>query len=88
MPANDLRAVVAAFGDDQCDEYRISFTQKKTNDVLHGVVWPLFDQEDETLAMLEIEACLRANDVTQIDKLTERFDPEYCNDCGADYGAS
>lgn len=83
VPANDLRAVVAAFGDDQCDEIRISFTQKKSNDVLHGVVWPLFDQEDETLAMLEIEACLRANDVTQIDKLTERFDPEYCNDCGA-----
>ena len=83
IPSSELRAVISAFGDAQIDEFRIGFTPKNSNDVVHGVVWPLFDQEDETLAMLEIEACLRANDVTQIVKLNERFEPEYCSDCGA-----
>ena len=83
VPSSELRAIVSVFGDTHIDEIRIGFTQKNSNDILHGVVWPLFDQEDETLAILEIEACLRANDVTQIDKLGERFEPEYCNDCGA-----
>lgn len=83
VPSNELRAVIAAFGHEQCDEYRVSFTLGKSNDVLHGAVWPLFDQEDEALAILEIEACLRANDVTQIEKPNERFQPEFCNDCGA-----
>ena len=83
LPATELRAVIASFGDSQVDEFRIGFTQKKSNDVLHGVVWPLFEQEDEVLALHEIEACLRANDVTQIDRLEERFEPEYCTDCGA-----
>lgn len=83
IPSSELRAVISAFGESQIDEFRIGFTPKNSNDVVHGVVWPLFDQEDETLAMLEIEACLRANDVTQIVKLNERFEPEYCSDCGA-----
>jgi hypothetical protein len=82
-PANDLRAIITGFGENHIDEFRIGFTQKNSNDVLHGVVWPLFDQEDETLALLEIEACLRANDVTRIEKLSERLEPEYCSDCGA-----
>lgn len=83
IPSSELRAIISGFGETHVDEIRVGFTQKNSNDVLHGVVWPLFDQEDETLAVLEIEACLRANDVTQIDKLSERFEPEYCNDCGA-----
>ena len=83
LPATELRAIIAGFGDNQIDEFRIAFTQKKSNDVLHGVVWPLFEQEDEVLALHEIEACLRANDVTHIDRLEEKFEPEYCPDCGA-----
>ena len=83
IPANELRAILSYFGDDDVDEIRIGFTQKNSDDVVHGVVWPLFDQEDETLVMLEIEACLRANDVTRIEKRSERYEPEYCNDCGA-----
>ena len=83
IPANELRAILSYFGDDDVDEIRIGFTQKNSDDVVHGVVWPLFDQEDETLVMLEIEAFLRANDVTRIEKRSERYEPEYCNDCGA-----
>jgi hypothetical protein len=48
---SELRAVIAGFGeenaDGQIDEYRISFTQRQTPDVIYGVVWPLYGQEDE-----------------------------------------
>lgn len=46
-----LRAVIAGFGeesaDGQIDEYRVAFTQRNSNDVMYGVVWPLYGQEDE-----------------------------------------
>ncbi|MES2113668.1 MAG: DUF2863 family protein [Pseudomonadota bacterium] len=48
---SELRAVIAGFGeesaDGQIDEYRIGFTQRQTPDVIYGVVWPLYGQEDE-----------------------------------------
>ena len=48
---SELRAVIAGFGeesaDGQVDEYRIAFTQRHTPDVIYGVVWPLYGQEDE-----------------------------------------
>ncbi|MGV7210016.1 DUF2863 family protein [Oxalobacteraceae bacterium A2-2] len=51
VEASDLRAVIAGFGeenaDGQIDEYRISFTQRQAQDVIYGVVWPLYGQEDE-----------------------------------------
>ena len=83
LAASELRAVIAGFGDSQVDEYRIAFTEKTSNEVVHGVVWPLYEQEDEHLVVEEIDACLRAGGITQIDKLAERFEPEFCSDCGA-----
>lgn len=83
VTAPELRAVVAGFGDAQIDEIRIAFTEKSSNEVVHGVVWPLYEQEDEHLGIEEIDACLRASGITQIDKLAERFAPEFCSDCGA-----
>jgi hypothetical protein len=48
---SELRAVIAGFGeesaDGQIDEYRVAFTQRQTPDVIYGVVWPLYGQEDE-----------------------------------------
>jgi hypothetical protein len=48
---SDLRAVVAGFGeesaDGQIDEYRVGFTLRQTADVIYGIVWPLYGQEDE-----------------------------------------
>lgn len=47
----DLRAVIAGFGeeaaDGQVDEYRVAFTRRSDTDVIYGVVWPLYGQEDE-----------------------------------------
>ncbi|MRW89188.1 DUF2863 family protein [Duganella sp. FT80W] len=51
VEAADLRAVIAGFGeesaDGQVDEYRVAFTQRSSSDVIYGVVWPLYGQEDE-----------------------------------------
>ncbi|UGQ44919.1 DUF2863 family protein [Massilia endophytica] len=48
---SDLRAVIAGFGeenaDGQIDEYRVAFTRRAESDVIYGVVWPLYGQEDE-----------------------------------------
>jgi hypothetical protein len=47
----DLRAIIAGFGeespDGQIDEYRVAFTLRQTSDVIYGIVWPLYGQEDE-----------------------------------------
>jgi hypothetical protein len=47
----ELRAVIAGFGeeaaDNQIDEYRVAFTLRQTPDVIYGIVWPLYGQEDE-----------------------------------------
>jgi hypothetical protein len=47
----ELRAVIAGFGeesaDGQIDEYRVAFTRRAETDVVYGVVWPLYGQEDE-----------------------------------------
>ena len=79
----DLRAVVAGFGEEIVDEMRIGFAIGKSTDIVHGEVWPLLLDEDEQGALLEIEACLRASGVTQIDALPERYPPDACADCGA-----
>jgi hypothetical protein len=51
VEASELRAVIAGFGeenaDGQVDEYRVAFTQRASSDVIYGVVWPLYGQEDE-----------------------------------------
>jgi hypothetical protein len=45
-----LSAIVGSFGeesiDGRVDEYRISFTLHRHPDVIYGVVWPLYEQED------------------------------------------
>jgi hypothetical protein len=98
---NDLRAVVAGFGDEandsQIDEYRVGFTLRQSPDVVYGIVWPLYGQEDEEgtpiegtapsgapLAPLEeIVKCLNETGITHVKRIGERYVAEYCDDCGA-----
>ena len=51
VEASDLRAVIAGFGEEsaegQIDEYRVGFTMRQASDVIYGIVWPLYGQEDE-----------------------------------------
>jgi hypothetical protein len=84
VAATDLRAVVGPFYDRQIEEYRIGFTLSHSNDVVHGVVWPLLEAEDESSdANAQIELVLREAGMRDITALDDRFPLEYCDDCGA-----
>ena len=82
--AAEFRAVVGAYYDRQLEEYRIGFTPRGQSDVVHGVVWPLLDAEDEHGdAANQIESVLRQSGVEDILFLDHRLPLEYCDDCGA-----
>lgn len=84
QPAAELRAVVAPFHDHQLEEYRIGFTLRGASEVLHGVVWPLLDQEDEHHDIPgQIESTLREAGLSTVLLLDQRFPLEFCDDCGA-----
>ncbi|MBI4755296.1 MAG: DUF2863 family protein [Betaproteobacteria bacterium] len=84
VPAESLRAVVAPFYDQRLEEYRIGFTLHNKSDVLHGVVWPLLDAEDETSDLpAQIEAALGECGLGEVLLLDHRLPLEYCEECGA-----
>jgi hypothetical protein len=84
VAAAELRAVVAPYYDRQLEEYRVGFTLRDSTDVVHGVVWPLLEAEDETAdAPSQIEAVLKEAGVQDVVGLDHRFPMEYCDDCGA-----
>lgn len=93
MPAG-LSCVVGAFGEDQADEYRISFSLKGSAEVVYGVIWPLYDREsvandalndlsDDESPMKRIADALRNAGVEDVFRHAMLFDPELCDDCGA-----
>ena len=97
----DLRAVIAGFGDEindsQVDEYRIGFTLRQSSDVVYGIVWPLYGQEDEegtpmegpvhggppAAPMDEIVKHLNEMGIAHVKRIVERYVADYCDDCGA-----
>jgi hypothetical protein len=84
--AAEIHAVVAGFGEERVDEYRIAFTRGEDAEVAHGVVWPLYGREDETARpgpLEEVMAQLAECGVNDVKKLPGTFTPEYCEDCGA-----
>jgi hypothetical protein len=86
VKANELQAVVAGFGEERVDEYRVAFVLGEDGEVAHGVVWPLYGREDETARpgpLDEVLAQLNECGVTEVKKLAGTFTPEYCEDCGA-----
>ena len=86
VKAADLQVVVAGFGEERVDEYRIAFSLQGDSEVAHGVVWPLYGREDETARpgpLDEVVAQLTETGVTEVKKLSGTFTPEYCEDCGA-----
>lgn len=78
-----LRAVVAPFAERRLEEYRIGITRRDAGDVMHGVVWPLLDAEDENSDVGgQIETALRELGVGEVTVLEHSFPLEYCDDCG------
>ena len=83
MPA-DIRAVIGPCYDRRMEEYRIGLGPKGSEQVFHGLVWPLLGNEDEaTDAIAEIESTLREAGVQEILFLDHHFPMEFCDDCGA-----
>jgi len=86
MKPAELQAVIAGFGDERVDEYRIAFSLPGDTEVAHGVVWPLYGREDETARpgpIDEVVAQLTESGITEVKRLSGTFTPEYCEDCGA-----
>jgi hypothetical protein len=103
VEASDLRAVIAGFGeeatDGQIDEYRVGFTLRNSPEVVYGIVWPLYGQEDEegtpmegpaisggpapVTPINEIIVHLNEAGITHVKRINERYVAEYCDDCGA-----
>lgn len=80
---SDLVAVIARFHDDQTEEYRIGLALRQEQTVVHGVVWPLLETEDNNNELsAEIETVLQEAGITQVIQLSQQFPIEYCDDCG------
>ncbi len=81
-----LRAVIAPFGDQEIEEYRIGFTRVGDNDIVHGVVWPLYGREEggEPGGSFEqIMQLLHEHELAEVIALEQQFPLEFCDDCGA-----
>jgi len=84
--APEIKAVVAGFGEERVDEYRIAFFSGDEGEIAHGVVWPLYGREDENARpgpIDEVVAQLNECGIAEVKRLTGTFTPEYCEDCGA-----
>ena len=92
----DLHVVIGGFGDestnDQLDEYRVGFALAKQPDIVYGIIWPLYGEEDENnpqapadskTPIEEILALLQEAGIKHIKRHSERFPIEFCDDCGA-----
>lgn len=84
VTAGSLRAVVAPYYDRQLEEYRIGFTLGNGEEVVHGVVWPLLENEEQAAELPgQIEGILHETGVREVLVLDHRLPLEYCDDCGA-----
>jgi len=86
IEARQLRASVAAFGNEHVDEYRIGLSHNSDEQVLQGVVWPLLGAESETddpAPLDQIRELLRELGVSDVQVHPGCSEPEYCEDCGA-----
>lgn len=84
QPAARLRAVVAPYYENWLVEWRVGFTLADSDDVVHGVSWPLLGGEEENPALgSEIEALLKSAGVGAVSVLDTRMPVEFCDDCGA-----
>jgi len=84
LPANKIRAVAAPYYEHDLEEWRISFLRAGSDDVVHGVTWPLLGNDDENTDLgAEIEALLKSTGIGEVHILNTRMPVEYCDDCGA-----
>jgi hypothetical protein len=92
--AKELKAVIAGFGSQRIEEYRISLClDKEGEQVAQGIVWPILGpellsegagaDEEEPTQLEVIRALLGECGVEEITHWNEISEPEFCEDCGA-----
>ncbi|STQ91224.1 DUF2863 family protein [Iodobacter fluviatilis] len=83
IEARQLTCVIAACHGRHLEEYRIGFIRRNEEPMLHGVVWPLLDGEDEhTDCVADIESILRDAGINDIVIHEHTFPMDQCDDCG------
>ena len=83
VEAKQLTCVIAACHGRSLEEYRVGFIRRNEEPMLHGVVWPLLDGEDEhTDCIAEIETILRESGINDIVVHEHSFPMDQCDDCG------
>ncbi|HEY3432500.1 MAG TPA: DUF2863 family protein [Rhodocyclaceae bacterium] len=84
IDSDALQVTIAPFHDERrLTEYRIGFSLEDASKIIHGVVWPLLDSEDEnTETQNQINTILQEAGLTRIHLLDHVFPAEYCEDCG------
>jgi hypothetical protein len=81
-----LVAAVAAFGEDDIDEYRIGISLASREEVIQGIIWPVLGVESEDIDPTPLDVIretLREAGVTEIRVWKNMVRPDYCEDCGA-----
>ncbi|MCP5267033.1 MAG: DUF2863 family protein [Burkholderiaceae bacterium] len=86
VEASAIRAVVAPFGTERIDEYRIGLSvDNDDEEVAHGIVWPLLgaeSEDDDPTPFERIRETLRDVGVMDLRTWSETTEPEFCEDCG------
>jgi hypothetical protein len=72
IESQELRAVIGGFCEEpatgQVDEYRIGFTMRHTPEVIYGVVWPLYGQEEGDVEPESLAGTLGSVEMLEDDK--------------------
>ena len=105
IESKDLHATIGRFSEqpesNRVDEYRIGFSVGQTPDIIYGVVWPLYGQEEATEEVTSLVATdtetqtpleqilllLRECGINDIQRHDELFAMEFCDDCGSPFYA-
>ncbi|WP_200917854.1 DUF2863 family protein [Jeongeupia sp. HS-3] len=78
-----FQASIGPFSGRQLEEYRIGFSKLGEDQILHGIIWPLLDGEDETTDCVgEIEKLLVELGIGDVRVHEHNFPLDYCDDCG------
>ncbi|MCD8537864.1 MAG: DUF2863 family protein [Burkholderiaceae bacterium] len=89
LKPGELRATIAAVGEQSVQEYRIGYHRGRQQDVIYGTIWPVFNNfgaaENGSIVdtVDEIAAILKDCDVEHVKRIPGVLLPESCDDCGA-----
>src|SRR5690606_20936866 len=53
LPGSELRAAIIACGTTGVEEFRIGFSQRVSNEVIYGCVWPVLSKEEAIIDAIE-----------------------------------